>query len=158
MPTFRDAGVADLPAIVGLYADDSLGSTREVVSEPVDDAYQRAFRQIQDDPRTRLIVVEEHGEVVATLQLSFLPHLVLRGGERAQIEAVRVRSDRRGSGLGDLVLRWAVNEARLRGCRLVQLTTNADREDARRFYEHLGLEASHVGMKLMLDPPPGESP
>lgn len=72
MPTFRDANVEDVPAIVGLYADDSLGSTREVVSEPVDDAYLRAFRQIEADPRTRLIVVEDHGALVATLQLSFL--------------------------------------------------------------------------------------
>lgn len=151
MPNFRDAVADDLCFIVGLYADDDLGSAREVVSEHVDDSYVRAFRQIEGDPRTRLIVVEEQGELVATLQLSFLPHLVLRGGERAQIEAVRVRSDQRGSGLGETVFQWAIKEARARGCRLVQLTTNASRTDARRFYERLGFEPSHIGMKLVLD-------
>lgn len=134
-----------------MYADDDLGSTREIVSDPPDGDYLEAFRQIDSDRRQRLVVVEDDGELVATLQLSFLPHLVLRGGQRAQIEAVRVRSDRRGSGLGEVVFRWAIDEAREQGCRLVQLTTNASRTDAHRFYERLGFEASHVGMKLTLD-------
>jgi GNAT superfamily N-acetyltransferase len=150
MPIFRDARVDDVATIVRLYADDELGSTREVVSDPPEDGYLRAFQEIVGDPRQRLVVVEDDGELVATLQLSFLPHLVLRGGERAQIEAVRVRSDRRGSGLGEAVFRWAIEVARDRGCVLVQLTTNASRADARRFYERLGFEASHIGMKLAL--------
>ena len=37
-----------------------------------------------------------------------------------------------------------------RGCSQVQLTSNEARVDARRFYESLGLTASHVGMKLPL--------
>ena len=137
--------------IVRLYADDGLGSTREVVADSPDDDYLEAFRHIDSDPRHRLVVVEDDGEIVATLQLSFLPHLVLRGGQRAQIEAVRVRSDRRGGGLGEAVFTWAIEQAREQGCRIVQLTTNASRTDARRFYERLGFEASHVGMKLTLD-------
>ena len=140
-----------MAAIVRLYADDDLGSTREVVSDPPDEDYLEAFRQIDSDGRQRLVVVEDDGELVATLQLSFLPHLVLRGGQRGQIEAVRVRSDRRGSGLGEEVFRWAIDQAREQGCRLVQLTTNANRTDARRFYARLGFEASHIGMKLALD-------
>ena len=149
MPVVRDARAEDVPAIVRLYADDELGATRETAGE--DEAYVRAFREIARDPRQRLIVADDEGEVVATVQLSFLPHLVLRGGERAQLEAVRVRSVRRDSGLGEAMLRWAIDEARARGCRLVQLTTNAARPDARRFYQRLGFEASHVGMKLALD-------
>ena len=151
MPIFRDAVIDDVAAIVRLYADDDLGSTREVVGDPPDDPYLEAFRQIDSDPRHRLVVGEDDGELVATLQLSFLPHLVLRGGQRAQIEALRVRSDRRGSGLGEALLDWALDEAREQGCRLVQLTTDANRVDARRFYERLGFEGSHVGMKLRLD-------
>lgn len=151
MPTFRDARVEDVPAIVRLYADDDLGASREVVGDPPHDDYLSAFAEIDSDPRHRLVVVEDDGEVVATLQLSFLPHLVLHGGRRAQVEAVRVRPDRRGTGLGEAVFAWAIAEARQRGCRLVQLTTNAHRTDARRFYERVGFQASHVGMKLPLD-------
>lgn len=148
--TYRDATVDDLPVIVRMYADDQLGQTREVPSEPVSTEYLDAFRQIDGDPRHRLVVAEEDGDIVGTLQLSFLPHLVLVGGERAQVEAVRVRTDRRGGGLGEALVSWAIEQARRRRCRLVQLTTNADRDDAQRFYERLGFSPTHVGMKMDL--------
>ena len=146
----RDAEQRDLTAIVALYADDQLGSTRERPGEPLAEEYLGAFRAVTDDPRTRLVVAEVDGEVVGTLQLTHLPHLVRRGGERAQIEAVRVASSHRGSGLGRELMTWAVDQARARGCALVQLTTDAARPDAHRFYESLGFTASHVGMKLTL--------
>lgn len=148
---YRDATLEDLPLIVRMYADDALGRQREVVSDPLSSRYLDAFREIDADPRQRLIVAEEPGgEVVATFQMSFLPHLVLHGGERAQIEAVRVRADRRGAGYGGAVIEWAITQARSRGCPLVQLTTNTERNDAKRFYERLGFQATHLGMKLTL--------
>jgi GNAT superfamily N-acetyltransferase len=149
---FRDAVAEDVPAIVGMYADDVLGREREDLSDPLPDYYFDAFREIAADQRQRLIVAELDGQLVGTLQLSFLPHLVLRGGERAQIEAVRVRADKRGAGVGEALLGWAIEKSKRRGCRLIQLTTNAKREDARRFYEKLGFSATHLGMKLALDP------
>lgn len=148
--TFRDAAVDDLLSIIRMYADDALGQSREDASEPLHEAYLDAFREIETDPGHRLVVVMHDDEMVGTLQLSFLPHLVLGGGRRAQIEAVRVRADRRGSGLGEEMFVWAIEQARLRGCRVVQLTTNNDREDARRFYARLGFQPTHVGMKLAL--------
>lgn len=151
MIVIRDAVLEDIGALVALYADDVLGRLRESPGEPLDEAYRQAFLEIDGDPRHRLVVAEDDGALVATLQLSFLPQLVLRGGERAQIEAVRVRSDRRGRGVGEELLRWAVAEARARGCRLVQLTTDRSRRDAQRFYERLGFTPSHIGMKLALD-------
>ena len=48
------------------------------------------------------------------------------------------------------MLLWAVEQCRARGCAMVQLTTNAARTDAQRFYAGLGFAASHVGFKLML--------
>lgn len=146
----RDARESDLAAIVALYAADPLGVTRESPEDPLPDGYRRAFSAIQDDPRHRLVVVEDRGSVVATLQLSFLPHLVHGGGERAQIEAVRVAVGHRGSGVGRQLVTWAVEQARQHGCVTVQLTSDASRPDAHRFYEALGFSASHVGMKLAL--------
>ncbi|MDQ1646311.1 MAG: hypothetical protein QOJ50_2495 [Cryptosporangiaceae bacterium] len=147
----RDAGAQDVPAIVALYADDPLGASRERPGDPLDAAYWSAFEQITADPRHRLVVAEEAGEVAGTLQLSFIPHLVRIGSERAQIEAVRVQASRRGSGLGRALVRWAISEARQRGCALVQLTTDARRPDAHRFYASLGFEPTHLGLKLTLD-------
>jgi GNAT superfamily N-acetyltransferase len=147
---FRDARRADVPAIVHLLADDTLGSGRETVGEDVEAVYWRAFDDIETDPRNALVVADRDGEVVGTMQLTYIPGLSRRGSERAQIEAVRVRADQRGSGLGRQMIGWAVDQARERGCRLVQLTSDKRRASAHRFYESLGFRATHEGMKLLL--------
>jgi GNAT superfamily N-acetyltransferase len=95
-------------------------------------------------------VTDARGAVAGTLQLTFIPGLARHGGVRAQIEAVRVRSDLRGQGLGGALLEWAIDEARRRGCSLVQLTSDARREEAHRFYGRLGFVPSHTGFKLRL--------
>lgn len=145
--TIRRATREDVPAIVAMLADDPLGATRE---QPGDPAYLAAFDGLDTDPRQLLVVAERAGEPVGTLQLTFIPGLSRRGATRALVEAVRVRSDQRGDGLGHTLLTWAIDTARERGCAMVQLTTDASRADAHRFYERLGFRASHVGMKLPL--------
>ncbi len=149
----RRATVDDLPAIVRLLAADALGSARENLAEGDLAPYERAFRMIDADPAHLLVVAvgAPPGEaVVATMQLSFLPGLSRRGALRAQVEAVRVDTALRGQGLGAAMMGWAIEEARRRGCDLVQLTTDKSRADAHRFYERLGFVASHEGMKLRL--------
>ncbi len=156
----RRATRADVPAIVHLLADDPLGQLRERDEKPVPEPYYAAFERIDGDPRNQLVVVEAQGEVVGTLQLTMIPYLTHQGGMRAQIEAVRVDRRYRSRGVGQTLFLWAIAQARQAGCRLVQLTTNAEREDAHRFYTRLGFVASHVGMKLDLshaaDSAPGE--
>ena len=147
----RRAGATDLPAIVDLIAADQIGATRDGV-KTADDlaAYQAAFEAIDRDPAHLLVVAQSGPDVVATMQLSFLPGLARRGALRAQIEAVRVRADYRDRGLGAAMFAWAVDESRRRDCALVQLTTNKSRATAHRFYERLGFAASHEGLKLSL--------
>ncbi|GAB3145123.1 GNAT family N-acetyltransferase [Micromonospora sonneratiae] len=147
---FRAAQRADVPMIVAMLADDGLGRGREVVGEEVDAAYWAAFEAMADDPDNVQIVAEVGGEPVGTMQLTFIRSLTRRGGLRAQIEGVRVRADQRGAGLGRTMIEWAVDQARERGCNLVQLTTDKRRADAHRFYTSLGFQASHEGMKLNL--------
>jgi ribosomal protein S18 acetylase RimI-like enzyme len=148
--SFRRATVDDLAAIVALLADDILGREREQVSAEPSDAYRRAFAEIDADPRQLLAVADAGGEVIGTLQLTFIPGLTYEGGERAQIEGVRIASSTRGEGLGRQLIGWATDRARNRGCRLVQLSTDKRRVDAIRFYESLGFTATHEGMKLPL--------
>ncbi|RQX16624.1 GNAT family N-acetyltransferase [Micromonospora ureilytica] len=145
---YREAVRADLPAVIALLADDVLGKARDFTE--VDEAYERAFAAIDADPRNQLIVAEQAGELVGCLQITYIPGLGRHGSERSLIESVRVRSDRRGQGLGRDLMTWAVDQARQRGCALVQLTTDKTREDAHRFYVSLGFVASHEGMKLAL--------
>lgn len=146
----REATRQDVPSIVALLAQDQLGHHRETTSDPLPDDYWEAFDAIDDDPNNLLIVAEDQGVTVGTLQLTFIPYLTFRGSRRAQIEAVRVASNRRGQDVGRQLMQWAIDEARSRDCHLVQLTTNKARKDAHRFYESLGFEPSHEGMKLYI--------
>ncbi|MBM0277631.1 GNAT family N-acetyltransferase [Micromonospora tarensis] len=145
---YREAVRADLPAVIALLADDVLGKARDFTE--VDEAYERAFADITADPRNQLIVAEQAGELVGCLQITYIPGLGRHGSERSLIESVRVRSDRRGQGLGRDLMTWAIDQARQRGCALVQLTTDRSRTDAHRFYLGLGFVSSHEGMKLAL--------
>lgn len=149
---FRRAARKDLPAIVALLADDEFGGGREDPGDPLPQEYYWAFEAIDSNSNDNLIVAEEAGTIVGTLQLTFLSCIVLRGGWRAQIEGVRIDSARRRSGLGERMMRWAIEQARQRGCRVVQLTSNKRRHDAIRFYRKLGFETSHEGLKLLLPP------
>lgn len=146
--SLRRARREDVAAIAALLADDVLGESREHAADL--DPYLAAFERIDADPAHLLVVADDGGAVVGTLQLSVLPSLSRRGALRAQVEAVRVGASHRGRGLGQALLLWSVEEARARGCSVVQLTTDKQRTDAHRFYERLGFVASHEGLKLDL--------
>ncbi|MFE7789218.1 GNAT family N-acetyltransferase [Streptomyces sp. NPDC057460] len=144
----RPAAITDIPAVVAMLADDPLGAHRE---SPDDLApYRAAFQRLAHDPNQHLVVAVRDGAVVGTLQLTVIPGLSRRGSTRSIIEGVRVHADERGSGLGTRLIQWAVDESRRQDCQLVQLTSDATRTDAHRFYERLGFIASHVGFKLAL--------
>ena len=148
--TFRPARREDLPAVVALLADDPLGRQRETPGEPLDPAYGAAFDAMQRQSGSSLIVADDAGTIVGCVQLLILPGLSHRGMVRAQIEGVRVGAGKRGQGLGEALIRHAVERAREAGCGMVQLTSNLSREDAHRFYARLGFVHSHAGMKLDL--------
>ena len=169
---FCVATEADLPAIVAMLADDTLGGKRETLGIAVDPAYYQAFAEISADPNNELIIGKMDGptaasgsgkliggtlnqsrdenEVVAVLQLTYIPNLTLKGTKRVQIEGVRVSSAYRGQKIGQQLFDFALQRARDKGCKLAQLTTNEARADAARFYQNLGFRASHVGFKLNL--------
>ncbi|GAA3953796.1 GNAT family N-acetyltransferase [Actinomadura viridis] len=147
---FREATRADLPDIVRLLADDPLGATRESPGAVIPEAYFTAFDAISKDPNNSVIVAEVDGAVAGTLQLTYIPGLTYTGGERAQIEGVRVASEQRGHGLGQALIGWAIDQARARGCRVVQLTTDRQRPASIRFYQKMGFRPSHMGMKYHL--------
>ncbi|MSP50353.1 MAG: GNAT family N-acetyltransferase [Alphaproteobacteria bacterium] len=148
--TIRRARAADLPAIVRLLADDPLGKIRERYAEPLPAPYLQAFAAIEAQAGNEILVAEADGRVVGCLQLTLIPGLTRLGMTRAQIEGVRVEAGRRGEGIGERLVAHAIGASREAGCGLVQLTTDASRPDAHRFYERLGFVASHVGMKLAL--------
>ncbi|MGY1691139.1 GNAT family N-acetyltransferase [Geodermatophilus sp. SYSU D01105] len=143
----RRATADDVPALVALLTDDPLGRDREAADLA---PYRQAFAAVDTDPAHLLVAVTDGPDVVGTAQLTVLPGLSRGGTTRLQVEGVRVRADRRGAGVGAALFGWVVEEGRRRGCGLVQLTTDAVRADAHRFYERLGFVASHVGFKREL--------
>ena len=146
---FRKATKNDVSKIVGMIADDELGKTRENFQIPLPTEYHNAFENINADQNQELIVIEnENSEIIGTLQLSFIQYLTYRGGIRAQIEAVRIRKDQRGLGIGKTMFEWAINRAKERNAHLLQLTTDKKRPKAIKFYEELGFKTSHEGMKM----------
>lgn len=147
----RRATRADLPRMLELIADDLLGRNRDGVDSR-DPAYAAAFEAIDRDPNQLLLLGERAGRVVAMLQLTFIPGLSRRGAWRANIEVVRVDSSLRSRGIGRWLIEQALAEARGRGCRLAQLTSDKRRTEAHRFYGQLGFLASHDGFKLVLAP------
>ncbi len=146
--SFREATEGDLQAIVEMLADDELGAARESLDDLA--PYRTAFGEVDRNPNQLLLVAERAGDVVGTAQLTFMAGLSHRGMWRADIEAVRIRTDQRGSGLGTLLIERCIEAARERGCGMVQLTSNSSRLDAHRFYERLGFAKSHTGFKLKL--------
>ena len=149
--TLRDARRDEVPAIIRMLADDTLGASREVTAEPLPASYYAAFDALARDPNNRLLIAERDGAIVGTLQVTFIVGLSRRGAKRALIEAVRVATPHRSKGIGEEIVRAAIDIARREGCSMVQLTTDKSRKDAHRFYEKLGFVASHEGMKLMLE-------
>ncbi|MFD4621967.1 GNAT family N-acetyltransferase [Streptomyces sp. NPDC058475] len=144
----RAAVTDDIPAVVGMLADDPLGAQRE---SPDDlSPYLAALERLSGDPNQHVVVAVREARVVGTLQLTVIPGLSRKGATRSIIEGVRIHADERGSGLGTQLIEWAIDESRRQGCQLVQLTSDATRTDAHRFYERLGFTASHVGFKLSL--------
>jgi len=145
----RPAARADIPAIVALLADDPLGQTRE---DPGDlGVYRAAFDDIAAQSGNRVLVAERQRQVIGCLQLTVIPGLARHGAKRGQIEGVRVSAACRGLGIGERLIRHAIEASRAAGCALVQLTSDNSRPDAHRFYERLGFVASHAGFKLTLD-------
>jgi ribosomal protein S18 acetylase RimI-like enzyme len=147
--TIRRARRGDVGIIVAMLANDTLGSARERLEDPLPPSYFAAFDALESASHIQLVVAEEgKGTVVGCLQLCILPGLSSQGASRGLIEDVRVAAHCRSRGIGEQLVQWAVAEARARGCKLVELFTHSSRVDAQRFYKRLGFQPSHVGMTL----------
>jgi len=154
--TLRNATEADLDALMALLSDDPISAARGDVAASEDrPQYAEALRSIADDPANALLVAEDaDGRLVGTLQLTRIPGMARRGATRLLVEAVRVSSALRSGGIGSALMRWVTDVAApALGTPLVQLTSDAARTDAHRFYERLGFTGSHVGFKYRVSDP-----
>jgi GNAT superfamily N-acetyltransferase len=147
----RDATVDDLPSLVELLQQLSIDTPREDLSPDVAQQYRATFAEIEADPRQRLLVLEADGGVVGSLVLIVIPNLSHQCKPYALVENVIVDEAMRGSGYGEHLMRFAIDEARRAGCYKLSLTSNKRRADAHRFYQRLGLAATSEGFRIDLD-------
>lgn len=148
--TYRRAVEADLPFIVKLLTDDAVRATDDRPDEPFHPRYVAALRELEADPNQMMMLAVLEGETVGTIQLTFIPGIAGLGTKRCLVEAVHIAPAHRSRGLGTRMIQWAIEQARERGCGMVQLTSNKKRMDAHRFYERLGFLKSHEGFKYYL--------
>ena len=148
--TLRPAKRDEVPAIVAMLADDGLGRGREAVSDPA--IYYDAFDAMADDPNNRLLVAEQDGDLVGTLQITFIRGLSRKGASAR-------RSRRCGSppriAARASAARFSSPPSRSRARKAARWCSSRPTRraaDAHRFYAQLGFVASHEGMKLALDP------
>lgn len=84
-----------------------------------------------------LFVARVDGRILGSLTLAFYR---IPTGTKAWIEDVVVDADARGHGVGELLNRAALDEARARGAKDVSLTSRPSREAANRLYQRIGFE------------------
>jgi GNAT superfamily N-acetyltransferase len=146
----RVAQRADVPAIVALFADDDIGGHGDTTDASALPEYVAAFERISASANEVLYVAEQKGEVVGTFQTMLTTTMTGRGSSSMIIEAVQTRADCRGQGIGAQMIAFCLEKAKEQGCRQAQLTSNAARLDAHRFYERIGFQKSHFGFKIKL--------
>jgi predicted N-acetyltransferase YhbS len=146
----RPAERSDIAAIAALFADDAVGGHGDTTDESARPRYEAAFGRIAASPNDMLYVAEWKGEVVGTFQTTLVTTMSGQGTSSLTVSAVQTRADLRGHRIGEQMMRFAIEEARAKGARLVQLMSNGKRIDAHRFYERLGFVKSHTGFKMKL--------
>ncbi len=148
----RKAILNDLPEIITLLAEDELGQTRESLSTTIDPRYLKAFELINNDTNQFLmVVISEDQMIIGTCHLTLMPSLTFSGSTRLQIEAVRIALSYRSKKIGEWMIKEVITFGKSHGASIIQLTTNIKRPEAKKFYERLGFESTHVGMKLYLE-------
>ncbi len=129
-PTIRDARADDADAVARLLTQLGYPSDPGAVDERLE-----RLRVVGD----RVLVAELDGDVVGLAHLQVTP-AIERDRPAAKLGALVVDEVRRGNGIGRALVAAIEDEARLRGCELLFVTTGKRRHDAHAFYERVGLE------------------
>lgn len=114
-----------------------LGAWPGVESSPARST--RLFRRVVSDLAYDLYVAEHGGQAVGMVAVSYVRALRI-GGQRATLEDLVVRLDRRGAGIGRRLLEFALGRAARRGVRAFE--ARPPDEEAARFLDHLGFRAA----------------
>ncbi|NDV23373.1 GNAT family N-acetyltransferase [Desulfovibrio sp. JC022] len=137
MPTtvhIRNANSADLVPMTDLLK--SLFSVEKDFS--VDGSRQlNGLKMLLGNPRARILVAEEHGEVVGMCTGQIVISTA-EGGPSILVEDVVVRSDRQGAGIGSQLMEAILGFAEEQRATRLQLLADCDNTPALKFYQKIG--------------------
>ena len=156
VPTVRPATLDDLDDLLALWRDleEAQGSFR--FFPPVEDAAQRIAASFRDAVASVdadvLLVVDDDG-MPAGMALVHLEHPSRMSSERAvELSRVVARPDRRGSGIGKLLVDAAGEWARARGVRSMVAAVFVGNEASRGFWRAAGFVPWVERMVRPVDP------
>jgi predicted N-acetyltransferase YhbS len=148
-PHVRLAEKRDVLRLVELYRELTITTSAiEHNRRPSPTDYEQVFAEIRSDPRQRLLVAEQQGEVVGTILLLVIPNLSHNATPWALLENLIVTERYRGRGLGRMLLEHAVGLADNSGCHMVELCSDSRRKKAHILYNSMGFEAQAHCLRL----------
>ena len=133
--TIRKTGTADLSGLLRLYGElnpeDDYSATEK---------FRNILKAIVADPLLPVFVLETDGEIASSCYLNIIPNLSRGGRPYAVIENVITAAKHREKGFGSLLMKHALEYARLQDCYKVMLLTGRKEENVHRFYRSLGFD------------------
>jgi GNAT superfamily N-acetyltransferase len=143
----REAGPADLPAILALYAQPALDNGVVLPPEEAREIHAQFVRY----PHYKLYVALQDGRIVGSYAFLMMHNLGHLGAPSAIVEDVVVDPVTQGRGIGQAMMQHAVEEARALGCYKLMLSSNAKRDRAHALYEQLGFERHGYSFRINID-------
>jgi GNAT superfamily N-acetyltransferase len=113
---------------------------------PSANAFLASVERLFEDSDAEFLLAtpDDDSPPAGVLQLRFR-FSVWAAAPDAWIEDLFVRGDARRRGLGDVLVALAIEQARARGAKRIELDANEDNASALALYERHGLSASHKG-------------
>lgn len=141
--TIRKAVPGDLPALLALYAELSIGDQL-----PTPEAAAATWSKLLGSELVSVLVAEVGGRAVSTCVLIVVPNLTRNQQSFAMIENVVTAAAMRGQGLGRRVIQAAFDQAWAEGCYKVMLMTGRSDPAVLAFYEACGFQRGKTAFQI----------
>ena len=132
----REATKNDLAAVMCLIAQPDMSPDTNLTVEQAEDIIR--LRSLSGNQV--LFVAIQNSLVVGTFTFILVQQLSHNAGKSAVLEDVVVGKQFQGRGIGQSMMRFAVNYAREHGCYKLVLSSGKNRTEAHEFYEKFGFQ------------------
>ena len=143
----REAAPEDAEALKVLYFD---YLTKYPPTEEQDmETWKEILAEYNRDPYNYILVIEEDGQVVSSVQLGIIRSLTHNVRPFAVVENVVTHADYRQKGYASALLQKAAEIAKERNCYKLSLETGSNRESTLNFYRQNGFAIDEKHSCLM---------